>query len=71
MKGCNDQLCMYKRATHSRQRVIRIQSALCKVACEQNSHGLKIAVVKICRVVFNEKENRSLKKYNEQVVIVV
>ena len=26
---------------------VRIQSALCEVACEQNSCGLKIAVVKI------------------------
>ena len=31
--------------------VVRIQSALCEVACEQNSSGLKIAVVKIHRTI--------------------
>ena len=36
----------YKRTRQSRQVVVRIQSALCEVACEQNNHGLNIAVVK-------------------------
>ena len=35
----------YKKA-RQRRRVVRIQSALCEVECEQNSRGLKIAVVK-------------------------
>ena len=39
----------YKRARQSRQRVVRIQSALCNVACEQNDCGLKIAIVKIAK----------------------
>ena len=30
---------------------VRIQSTLCEVACEQNSRGLKIAVVKIYHTV--------------------
>ena len=41
----------YKRARQSRQRVVAIQSTLCEVACEQNSHGLKIADVKTYRTV--------------------
>ena len=36
----------YKRAKQSKRRVVRIQSALCEVACEQNSYGLKIFIVK-------------------------
>ena len=39
--------CAYKRTRQSRQLVVRIQSALCEVAYEQNNHGLNIAVVKI------------------------
>ena len=41
----------YRRATQSRQRVVRHQSALCEVSCEQNSRNMKIAVVKIYRTV--------------------
>ena len=37
----------YKRVGQSRRQVVKIQSALCEVACEQNSHGLKIAVLKL------------------------
>ena len=37
----------YKRAKQSRRLVVKVQSALCKVACEQKSHGLKIAVIRI------------------------
>ena len=37
----------YKRARQSRRRVVRIQSVLCEVACEVNSRGLKIAIMKI------------------------
>ena len=37
----------YKRARQSRLQSVRVQSALCEVACEQNSRVLKIAVVKI------------------------
>ena len=37
----------YKNARQSRQQSVRIQSVLCKVACEENSRGLKIVVVKI------------------------
>ena len=32
---------------------------------------LKIAVVKVYRIVVSAQENRNVKKYNEQVVIVV
>ena len=39
--------CAYKNARQSRQQSVRIQSALCEVACEENSRGLKIAVAKI------------------------
>ena len=31
----------YKSARQSRQRVVRILSALCEVACDENSRGLK------------------------------
>ena len=44
---------------------------MCEVACEENSRGLKIAVVKIYQTVVSVYEIRSVKKYNEQVVIVV
>ena len=37
----------YTRARQSRRQPVRIQSTLCEVACKENSHGLKIAVVKI------------------------
>ena len=60
-----------KRARRIIQRVIKIPSALCKVACEENSSGLKIAVVKICRTVVSAYEHKSVKNYNVQVVIVV
>ena len=46
-------------------------SALGEVACEQNSCGLKIAVIKIYRTVVSAWENRSDKEYNEQVVTAV
>ena len=50
--------CAYIKARESRQRaVVRIQSALCEVACEEYSRGLKIAV--------SAYENRSVKKYCE------
>ena len=39
----------YKRAKQSKRRVVRIQSTLCEVTCEENSRGLTIAVVKIYR----------------------
>ena len=35
----------YKRARQYRRRVVKIQSTLCEVACEQNSCGFKISVV--------------------------
>ena len=38
-------LIAYKMARQSRQRAIKNQSALCKVACKLNSLGLKICVV--------------------------
>ena len=41
----------YKRVKQSSQREVIIQSALCEVACEQNSHSLKTVVVKIYRTV--------------------
>ena len=41
----------YKSIRQSRRQVVRIQSALCEVACEEKSHGLKITVVKIYRTV--------------------
>ena len=38
----------YKKARQSRRWVVvKIPSALCEVACEQNSRGLKTAIVKI------------------------
>ena len=55
----------YKRARQSRLQAVRIQSALCEVACEGNSLGLKNAIVKIYRTVVSAYENRSLKKYSE------
>ena len=61
----------YKRPRQSRQRVVRIQSALSEVACEQNISGLKIAIVKVYGKVVSAYEKRSVKKYTEQVVIVV
>ena len=45
---------VYKMATSSRRRVVvRIQSALCEVACEENTRALKITVVKIYRTVIS------------------
>ena len=38
----------YKRARESKRQSVRNQSALCEVAYEDNSQGLKIAVIKIC-----------------------
>ena len=44
--------CAYKKARQNKlQSVVRILSALCEDACEQNSRGLKI--VKIYRTVVN------------------
>ena len=37
----------YKMARQRKRQSVRIQSALCEVACEQNSCGLKIAIIKI------------------------
>ena len=37
----------YKRARQSRRQSVRIQSALCEVACEKNSCGLKILAIHI------------------------
>ena len=41
----------YKSVRQIRRQSVRIQSALCEVACEENSRGSKIAVVKIDRTV--------------------
>ena len=55
----------YKCVIQSWQRVVRIQSALCEVACEKkNSRGLNIAVVKIL-IIVRAYENRSVNKCNE------
>ena len=40
---------------NARQIVVRIQSPLCEVACEQYSPGLKSAIVKIYRTVVGLK----------------
>ena len=48
----------------SRRRVVRIPSAFCEVACEQNSRGLKIAVVK-------DIENSCVIRITNSAVIVV
>ena len=63
--------CAYKKARQSRQQLVRIQTSLCEVACEQNSCSLKISIVKIYRTVASALEDRSAKKFNEQVVIAV
>ena len=57
----------YKRTRQSRRRVVSIQSAMCEVASEGNGRGLKIAVVKMYRTVNSVYENRSVKKYSEQI----
>ena len=44
----------YKRARQSKQRVVRIQSAL----CEENSCGLKIAFAKIYRKVVSAYDHK-------------
>ena len=44
---------------------------MCEVACEQNSRGLRIVVVKIYQRVASAWENRIVKQYNEQAVIVI
>ena len=54
----------YKRARQCRRQSVRIQSALCEVACEENSRGLKIAVGKIDRTVVSVYTNRSLLLYD-------
>ena len=57
----------YKTARQSRRRAPRIQSVLCEVVCEENSHGLKINVAKVYRTVISAYENRSVKKYSNQI----
>ena len=46
--------------------IVVIQSDLCEVECQENSHGLKIAILKIYQTI-----HKSVKDYNVQVVIVV
>ena len=60
-----------KKARQSRQRVVRILSALCEVACEENCHGSETDIVKICQTVVGPYENRIVRKYSEQIVIVL
>ena len=58
----------YKR--QNRRRVVKIQSALCEVACAQNSRCLKIAVVKIYQKVVSASENRNVKSLmNRQLLL--
>ena len=37
--------CAYRKARQNKHQPVRIQSALCKIECEGNSHGLKNAFV--------------------------
>ena len=55
--------CKTKQTTSSKNSVSLVWSC---VACEENSHGLKIAVVMIYRKVVSAYGNRSVKKYSEQ-----
>ena len=60
-----------KRQGKAGNKFLRIQSALCEDALrEENGRRLNIVVVKIYRRVVSTEENRSVKKYNEQVVTV-
>ena len=46
---CKLKMCVYKRARQSGQESVRIQSALCKVACDQNGCGCKQNSELLCR----------------------
>ena len=68
-----------KRARQSRQRVVRIQSALCEVACELNRRGLKMTVVKFNRTVISVYASKHVRRIansfvirikNKQVIVV-
>ena len=55
-----------KRARQSRRQIVRIQSNLCEVWCEENSRGLKIAVVKFYRTVLTrEQKFKAVQRINK------
>ena len=60
----------YKRARQSRLKtVVRIQSALCEVACKENSNSLKVVVVKINRTIVSVYACRSVRRRANSCVI--